>query len=522
MTHQTHGTTAAAPSDAEWFGQPRGLATLFFTEMWERFSYYGMRGLLILFMTASIADGGLAFDVAKAGAVYALYTSLAYLANLPGGWVADRILGQRRSVLYGGIIIALGHFAMAAPALGLPELPFFYSGLAIIIVGTGLLKPNISVMVGQLYPENDARRDAGFSLFYMGINIGAFVAPLVTGVLGEGISWHLGFGAAGIGMTLGLIQYQLGGRHLGEAGLHPSTSPTERVAATRQFNLALLAVLACIGLIVALALTGTIAVTAEGISNGYGVLLGIIVLSLFGWLFSRSYWTNTERKRLYVIGVLFVAAALFWSFFEQAGSTLNLFAAERTARGAPGFVQGILGGALDEGRFPASWFQSLNALFIIIMAPMFAWLWVWLNRRGKEPTSPGKFSFGLIFLGLGFAVLAVGATLSQSGVEVSPMWLVVTYALHTIGELCLSPVGLSAMTKLAPYRIVSLMMGMWFLATSVGNYMGGFFVKLYASMELPTLFGAIATFAVAMGLLLSVFVGPLRRMIDRADAEKTS
>jgi len=518
MSDQTpRWAEAAVGSGEQWFGQPRGLSTLFFTEMWERFSYYGMRGLLILFMTASAANGGLEFDLAKAGMVYAMYTSFVYLANLPGGWVADRILGQRKSVLYGGIIIALGHFAMAMPALGLPEMPLFYSGLALIVVGTGMLKPNISVMVGQLYEQGDAKRDAGFSIFYMGINLGAFIAPLVTGALGEGISWHLGFGAAGIGMSLGLIQYVLGRRHLGEAGLHPSTSDEERVQAVRQFRVATGGILAVVAGIVALAATGYIALTAEGISSGYGVLLGLTVLGLFSWLFSRSYWTDRERKQIYVIGVLFLAASLFWSFFEQAGSTLNLFAAERTNRVAPGFLQDILSGALaDGGLFPASWFQSLNALFIIMLAPVFAWLWVWLNKRGKEPTSPGKFVFGLVFLGLGFAVLAVGASLSQQGVEVSPNWLIFTYLLHTIGELSLSPVGLSAMTKLAPARIGSLMMGLWFLASSVGNYMGGFFVKLYASMELPTLFGAMATFAIAMGLLLWVIVKPLRNMIEGA------
>jgi POT family proton-dependent oligopeptide transporter len=228
------------------------------------------------------------------------------------------------------------------------------------------------------------------------------------------------------------------------------------------------------------------------------------VIGLFGWLFTRSYWSDEERKRLYVIGVLFLAAAVFWSFFEQAGSSLNLFASELTQRNFFGF------------EFPASWFQSLNPLFIIALAPVFAWLWVWLANRGKEPSSPGKFVFGLIFLGLGFAVLVGGAALSQQGVEVSPGWLFVTYLLHTIGELSLSPVGLSAMTRLAPERVVSLMMGVWFLASSVGNFMGGFLVRFYATMELPVLFGTMAAFAVAMGLLLAVFVKPIRRMLARS------
>lgn len=493
----------SARHDTAFFGHPRGLSTLFFTEMWERFSYYGMRALLILFMTAAVADGGLGFDVAKAGAIYALYTSLVYFANLPGGWVADRILGQRRSVLYGGMIIAAGHFAMAVPGLAT-----FYLGLALIVIGTGLLKPNISVMVGQLYSEQDARRDAGFSIFYMGINIGAFIAPLVCGWLGEQVDWHLGFAAAGVGMTLGLVQYWIGGSYLGTAGLHPSTSATEQVEARSMLLKAVAGVLAVIGLVAVLAMTGVVQVTEERISNAWGILLFLTVIGFFGWLFSRPYWSQAERKRLYVVGVLFLAASVFWSFFEQAGSSLNLFAADLTDRSLPAWVP-----FTDAEIFPASWFQSLNALFIIALAPVFAWLWVWLARRNREPSSPAKFAFGLVFVGLGFAVLIGGAALSQQGVQVSPNWLVVTYLLHTIGELTLSPVGLSAMTRLAPARALSLMMGVWFLASSVGNFMGGFLVRFYGTMELPVLFGTMAAFAIAVGLLLAFFVRPIRQML---------
>jgi proton-dependent oligopeptide transporter, POT family len=491
-----------AHHDTAFFGHPRGLSTLFFTEMWERFSYYGMRALLVLFMTAAVAEGGLGFDVAKAGAIYAMYTSLVYLVSLPGGWVADRILGQRRSVLYGGIVIAAGHFAMA-----IPQLITFYLGLGLIVVGTGLLKPNISVMVGQLYAPADARRDAGFSIFYMGINIGAFVAPLVCGFLGETVDWHLGFAAAGIGMTFGLLQYVFGGAYLGTAGARPSTTAAEQAEARRLLLKAVLGVGAVIGTLAVLALTGAVQLTEERISNGYGVLLFLTVITLFGWLFTRSYWTPAERRQLHVVGVLFVAAAVFWSFFEQAGSSLNLFAAELTDRSVPRWVP-FLG-----GEFPASWFQSLNPLFIIALAPLYAWLWVWLAKRGREPSSPGKFVFGLIFLGTGFAILVGGAALAQQGVEVSPNWLVLTYLFHTIGELTLSPVGLSAMTRLAPVRVVSLMMGVWFLASSVGNFMGGFLVRFYATMDLPVLFGTMAAFAIAMGLLLAVLVRPIGRML---------
>jgi proton-dependent oligopeptide transporter, POT family len=492
----------SAAHDTAFFGHPRGLSTLFFTEMWERFSYYGMRALLVLFMTAAVADGGLGFDVAKAGAIYALYTSLVYLITLPGGWAADRILGQRKSVLYGGIIIAAGHFSMAVP-----QLVTFYLGLALIVVGTGMLKPNISVMVGQLYGTEDARRDAGFSIFYMGINIGAFVAPLVCGFLGETINWHLGFGAAGIGMTLGLVQYVYGDRYLGSAGAQPTGTAAEQAAAKSVLVRAVIGVAALVGTLAVLGMTGMITLTEERISNGYGVLLFLTVIGLFGWLFSRPYWTQAERKQLYVIGVLFLAAAVFWSFFEQAGSSLNLFAADLTSRSVPEWVP-FMG-----GEFPASWFQSLNPLFIIALAPVYAWLWVWLSKRGMEPSSPGKFVFGLVFLGVGFAVLVGGAALAQQGVQVSPNWLVLTYLFHTIGELTLSPVGLSAMTRLAPARVVSLMMGFWFLASSVGNFMGGFLVRYYETMELPVLFGTMAAFAIGVGLVLALMVRPIGRML---------
>jgi POT family proton-dependent oligopeptide transporter len=493
----------SAQHDTAFFGHPRGLSTLFFTEMWERFSYYGMRALLILFMTAAVTDGGLGFDVAKAGAIYALYTSLVYFVNLPGGWFADRVLGQRRSVLYGGIVIASGHFSMAIPGM-----LTFYLGLVLIIIGTGLLKPNISVMVGQLYAPEDVRRDAGFSIFYMGINLGAFIAPLVTGYLGETIDWHLGFAAAGVGMTLGLVQYLVGGKYLGSAGEYPSTTPQEQAESRSLALKAVGVVLALIGVLGVLALTGAVTLTAERIGNAWGVLLFLTVVAFFGWLYTRSYWTPDERHRLYVLGVLFLAAAVFWSFFEQAGSSLTLFADDFTNRSLPDWVPFV------GGEFPASWFQALNPLFIIALAPVFAWLWVWLANRGKEPSSPGKFVFGLVFLGLGFGILVIGAALAQQGVQVSPMWLLLTYLFHTIGELSLSPVGLSAMTKLAPVRVVSMMMGVWFLAASVGNYMGGFLVRFYETIDLPVLFGLMATFAIAMGLVLAALVRPIRRMLS--------
>ena len=491
-----------ATLDTAFFGHPRGLATLFFTEMWERFSYYGMRALLLLYMTASVADGGLGFDAATGGAIYGLYTSMAYMASLPGGWVADRLLGQRRAVFWGGIVIASGHFSMA-----IPSLVTFYLGLVLIVIGTGLLKGNVSVIVGQLYTAADQRRDAGFSIFYMGINLGAFLAPLVCGYLGQRINWHAGFGAAGVGMTIGVIQYVLGSRHLGDTGLHPVPAASPQ-AATDLRTRAMLwgglfaAVVAVVGIG---GYTGTLPVTAVGVADAAGVALLLSTVVFFGWLFTSGDWTPAERKRLIVVAVLFLASALFWSVFEQAGSTLNLFA----DRDTDNTIFGIA--------FPSSWFQSVNSFFIFTLAPVFAWIWIRLAARGQEPSSPGKFVIGLVCVGLGFVILMGPARAAEAGAKASPLWLTLTYLLHTIGELSLSPVGLSAMTRLAPARIAGLVMGVWFLGTSVGNFIGGRVGGLYESMALPTLFGAVGGFAIAAGLLLAVFVGPMRRMLETSD-----
>lgn len=482
--------------DQGFFGHPRGLSTLFFTELWERFSYYGMRAILILFMTAAPASGGLGYDTGTAGAVYGLYTSMVYMMSLPGGWIADRLIGQQAAVLWGGVLIMCGHFSMAVPTLGA-----FYLGLLLIVLGTGLLKPNVSAIVGQIYAPDDVRRDAGFSIFYMGINIGGFTAPLVCGYLGQRVDWHWGFGAAGIGMAFGLVQYQLGRRYLGDAGRLPA--PAESPAAATSLRVRALAVVggvsAIVVAVVAGALLGWWTISPVLVADAAGYALLLVVLVFFGWLYFIADWAPAERRRLYAIGVFFLAAALFWSLFEQAGSTLNLFA----ERATDSTLFGI--------DFPSSYFQSLNSLYIILLAPVFAWLWVWLGPR--EPSSTVKFSLGLIQVGAGFAILVVAAGLSAQGVRVSPAWLAVTYLLHTTGELCLSPVGLSVMTKLAPARIVGLMMGVWFLAASVGNYIGGRLAALYGEMPLASLFGIVAAFGVAFGVLLWFFTRPMRRLM---------
>jgi POT family proton-dependent oligopeptide transporter len=489
-----------SPYDKSFFGHPRGLSTLFFTEMWERFSYYGMRALLILFMTAPLAAGGLEFDTATAGAIYGLYTSMVYMMTLPGGWVADRLIGQRRAVLYGGIIITAGHFSMAFPSLAT-----FYLGLFLIVIGTGLLKGNVSVIVGQLYAPRDNRRDAGFSIFYMGINLGAFIAPLVCGWLGQEVSWHLGFAAAGVGMALGVVQYVLGGKYLGNAGMHPAPAASPEAGARLKTQATIwgaVAALALVGFGVG-AYTGALAVTPSQVADAAGYFLLVVTVAFFGWLFMSGEWTPEERKRLYAIGVLFLAAALFWSVFEQAGSTLNLFADRNTRTSLLGWT------------FPSSWFQSLNSLYIIALAPVFAWLWVRLGSR--EPSSPAKFAVGLLFVGAGFGILVVAARLAEQGIQVSPMWLAVTYLLHTIGELSLSPVGLSAMTKLAPARIAGLMMGVWFLATSVGNFIAGRLAGFYEAMPLPDLFGSITAFAMVAGVIMLLLVKPIKRLMGEVN-----
>jgi POT family proton-dependent oligopeptide transporter len=500
-----------AKSDRAFFGHPRGLSTLFFSEMWERFSYYGMRGFLLLYMTAAASAGGMGLDAATAAPIYGMYTSLVYLSNLPGGWVADRLLGPRRAVLVGGILIASGHFSLAVPSTGM-----FYLGLLLIVMGTGLLKPNISVIVGQLYARKDVRRDAAYSIFYMGINLGAWIGPLITGFLaqderfrallaGWGLdpnsAWHWGFAAAGVGMTLGLIQYVLGYKALGTAGIATaSTGSPERDAELKSKGWRTLGIAVAVLVLFGVGLaSGFLPITIADIVGSYGYLLLAITIGFFAWLFLASQWTEAERKRLYLIVVFFVAAALFWSVFEQAGSTLNLFADRSTHNVVPVY-----------GEFPSSWWQSLNAMFIFALAPVFAWLWVHLGNR--EPSTPTKFSLGLLGVGLGFLILVPGAQLAMTGVKVGIGWLFMVYLIHTLGELCLSPVGLSSMTKLAPDRIVSQVMGIWFLGASVGNYLGGQAASFYERMSLPTLLTAVAVLPMIAGVAMFIFRKPLTRL----------
>jgi len=436
-------TTPAAANGPRWFGHPRGLSTLFFTEMWERFSYYGMRAFLILYMTASAANGGLGFDDKHAASVYGNYVGSVWLTPIVGGLIADRFLGQYRSVLIGGSIIALGHFTLAFKSLST-----FYAGLVLIVIGTGLLKPNVSTIVGSLYTSDDERRDSGFSIFYMGINLGAFIGPLIAGYLAQRVDWHLGFAAAGVGMVLGLVQYVVGKRHL-EPGL-------ARLAARPKPG-----------------------ATAAGIAGGF---------------------TAEEWKRIAVIFVLFVFASIFWGAYEQAGSTLNLFGDRNTNNVVFGFA------------FPSSWYVSVQALFVILLAPVIAWVWFKLGPR--QPSVPAKFALALMFAGLAFLLLVPAAQIAQgSGIKVSPLWLVGAYFIEEWGELSLSPVGLSAVTKLAPTRIVSLMMGVFFLSNSLGNKLAGWTAGFFSTMPLAQLFGAVAAVCLVAAVIMFALVRPVKKLM---------
>ncbi|MCX8036762.1 MAG: peptide MFS transporter [Candidatus Sumerlaeia bacterium] len=500
---------------------PRGLYTLFFTEMWERFSYYGMRALLVLFMTDAVVrtqaaqghvrGGGLGFSDEIATAIYGLYTAMVYLMALPGGWMADRLLGARRAVWYGGIIIAAGHFTLAIPAT-----ETFFLGLLLVVLGTGLLKPNISVIVGDLYPEGGARRDAGFSIFYMGINLGALVGPLICSTLGEKFNWHYGFAAAGVGMVLGLIQYRATAGYLGEAGLYPRkkmTAPQPRV------DPAWYVVLGGLGLLLVVVILGLMRVVQFNpvpiARNASYAIVGFGAL-YFAGIFLFGKLDAVEKKRTFVLLVLLAASAMFWSGFEQAGSSLNLFAERCTQRSFAIFDRVLPAAwAARINPIPTGWFQSLNPIFIIVLAPIFGAMWVALARRNLAPSLPAKFALGLILLGAGFLVMAAAAKSAAAGRQVWPTWLIATYLLHTFGELCLSPVGLSAVTKLAPPRFVGQMMGVWFLAASLGNLIAGLIASEFAkgTEALPAMFMQIVVTTAGAGLLLLLASRPLRKMI---------
>jgi len=500
-------TPTAAPAGDEVFGHPRGLMTLFFTELWERFGYYGMRALLILYMTDA-ARGGLGMNTEISGAIYGLFTFGVYALALPGGWVADRVLGQRRTVFVGGVIIAAGYYCLGLP-LVLPgsELWSFYLGLVLVVLGTGLLKPNVSAIVGGLYANDaPARRDAGFSIFYMGINIGAFLGPIICGWFAERIDWHLGFSLAGVGMTFGLIQYARGQHYLRGAGelAAESAEPVRVAAAQRQLGIGLVTALVVIAGGIGLSAAGAISLTILGFAQATGLIVVVVAVIYFGIVIAFGCHDAVERSRVFVIFLLFLGAAMFWSGFEQAGSSMNIYARDLTDRMLFGW------------EVPTSWLQSVNPVFIILLAPVVGLLWVRLGER--NPSIPLKFGMGLVLLGVGFLVLAWGALYVPENAAASPAvgvgmtWLTVTYFFHTVGELALSPVGLSSVTKLSPNRLVGQMMGTWFMGAALGNLVAGLIASRIESLPPQQLFTVVASIVVGAGLLFVLFSPAINRM----------
>ncbi|MFB7083521.1 peptide MFS transporter [Streptomyces sp. NPDC056308] len=443
----TKDPASTSGSEKTFFGHPRGLATLFMTEMWERFSFYGMRALLPLYL---VSGSGLHMNAATATAIYSIYMAMVYLLAMPGGWFGDRVWGPRKTVTVAAAIIMVGHLTLALPGSGT-----FFAGLALVALGSGLLKANISTMVGHLYNgPDDARRDGGFTVFYMGINLGAFAAPLIIGTVGEKVNWHLGFAIAAAGMALGLAQFLIGTRHLSaRSSVVPKPlSAEERRTTLRKGLLWLMAAAVFYGMLVATDVYtlnwALVPITVAGLIIPVAVLVRI----------KRDRdLSKTEQSKMSGYIWFFVAAAVFWMIYDQGGSTLSLFGESST-------TNSVLGVS-----FPTSWYQSVNPVFIMALAPVVAWIWLALNRRGKEPSTVVKFGSGLFLVGVSFLVFMLPLTMTTDGDKVSPMWLVSIYFLQTVGELCLSPVGLSVTTKMAPAKYGSQMMGVWFLAVTAGD-----------------------------------------------------
>lgn len=479
-------------------GHPKGLQVLFFTEMWERFSYYGMRAILLLFMTTETAREGLGLATDTAAAIYGLYTAGVYLLTLPGGWIADNILGQRKAIWYGGICIMTGHILLAIP--GATEI--FYAGLCFVAAGTGLLKPNISSIVGDLYPDKDARRDAGFSIFYMGINLGSILGQTAVAYFGEKVNWHLGFSLAAFGMLIGLIQFRFSQKYLGEIGLKPKVDTKIKADEPSNKPLSFALIVILISLLAFLQIYGYIdMLSAVGIASTVGVLIVTLILFFFVYVLVAGGLNSAEKKQTIVIFFLFIGAAMFWSGFEQAGSSLNLFARDHTDR----FLFGW--------ELPTGWLQSINPIFIVIFAPLIGALWVKLAARNLNPRIPLKFAMGLFLLAMGFLVMFFAAEVVATGTKVGMTWLILTYFLHSIGELTLSPVGLSATTKLAPRKYYSQMMGVWFVGSALGNLIAGLYAGNFdpeSVQQMPDLFMAVAQFGIG-GSILFLALGPLMK-----------
>ncbi|MFD0920263.1 peptide MFS transporter [Saccharopolyspora rosea] len=481
-------TVADAPQRG-FFGHPRGLSTLFFTEMWERFSYYGMRAILGYYLYFSVAEGGLGIPQSTALSLVGIYGASVYMTGIVGGWIADRLIGGQRAVFYGGFVIMLGHLCLAVPG----GMATVLLGLVLLIIGTGLLKPNVSNIVGGLYSEDDTRRDAGFSIYYMGINVGGFLAPLVCGWLGEKVNWHFGFGAAAVGMALGLVQFALGRKHLGSAGQAPvNPLPADRKSGVlgRAIGIAVLFVLVLGGLFA----TGLIGL--DGLVNVISAISALLPIGYFAVMLSSRQITEVERDRLLAYIPLFLATALFFLLFEQQPNTLANLAEADTDLTVFGYA------------IPASWFQSINSLAIIALSPLFAALWFKLGDR--QPNTPRKFAGGLLFVGVAFLWVVLSKVLVGQDKHL-PIMLALVFVIMTVGELMLSPVGLSVTTKLAPQAFSSQTMGLYFLAPAMGQGLGAQMVKLYSVQDQVPYFTAIGAATIACGVLLFIGSRSIRR-----------
>jgi proton-dependent oligopeptide transporter, POT family len=493
-------------NDRRFFGHPMGLAVLFLTEMWERFGYYGMRAILLLFLINSVDTGALGLDTKEGTAIYALYVASVYLLTLPGGWIADNILGQKKSIFYGGILITLG-YALLAISNG--AISLFYIGLITVACGTGLLKANISSIVGEFYdPKDSRRRDEAFSIFYMGINIGSTLGIAIVGYIGEKINWYLGFGAAAIAMFLGLIVFAVWGKnYIKGYGEVPSaklnTSDNQDIVKPINKNV-LYGILALLALYFGyLQFTHQIDLTsAEGLANAAKNIIVSISIAYFVFILFGGGLNVVEQKRVVVLFVFFFAAALFWSGFEQAATTFQIFSERHSERTFFGW------------EMPSSWFQFFNAVFIVTFAPIVNAIWAYLDKRGMNPSIPFKFGLGVLLMGIGFYIMEMGANVAVTGVKASFWFLSMTYVIHTIGELCLSPVGLSAFTKLSPRQFVSQFMGIWFVAASLGNLIAGLFAGNFDESNLaamPVLFHQVFLFGTIAGIVLLILYKPIEK-----------
>lgn len=477
---------SSPPLDTAFFGHPKGLQTLFFTEMWERMSYYGMRVLLVLYMTASMQEGGLALTVATAGAIYGLYTGFVYFMGLPGGWIADRLIGGQKAVWYGGITIMIGHIILAIPIDGT-----FFIGLIFVVLGTGLLKPNIAAIVGQLYSLKDQRRDAGYAIYYMGINLGSFIGYIVCGYLSVAYGWHWAFGAAAIGMAAGLIQYRTTINNLEGVGAEPTVRLSSSVE--QKSRLAIGLFLVALALVTWLMMSGTLVFNPVILAGNIAIIFTVIFFLYFGSIFFLGKLNAIEKRGMMALFLVCVASACFWSGFEQAGSSLNLFAQNNTDR------------MVGDFEIPTGWFGSLNALFIVLLTPFFAAFWINLGKRMVSPAYGIKCAIGIIIMASGFIVMYFAAQIAAQGLKAAPFWLVMVYFLHTVGELCLSPIALSAVSKLAPRRFIGQMMGVFVLTYSIGNIIAGLLAGGYDPnnvAEMPNLFGQIAVFSIGIALVI--------------------